>query len=382
MRLRRQNDLANRHAGKLLLLGLAGVAAWNGRQWQKDKALLAARGEPEPLPPLEAWPALPRVSVLVAAWNEAAHIERHIESVLGLRYPQVEVVLCAGGADDTYELARRYAGDGVTVLEQRPGEGKQGALRRCLARASGEVVFLTDADCVLDDEAFERTLAPVVQEGLPASTGTLRPLDCQVSNSFVTYQWAADRYGSLRAPDDSPGLQGGNCAIQTRVLEKVAAFGGTAATGTDYVLARQLLQHGYSIRTVRSSAVQTEYPTTARAYLSQRSRWLRNLITIGLQSGDAAQTRRGLQSAAIAVSFLLMPLFGLMLGRATFAVWLTMLAHAVSSRIRYVGLLDTPTDLNRLKAVLTGLLCLGLDLVAWSGALVQSMVPAWRSRWD
>ena len=105
--LRNINRLANRHAGKLLVVGLVGVAFYNWRQWQKDKAFLAVRSEPEPLPPLETWPELPLVSVLVAAWNESEHIDRHIQSFLALRYPHKELVLCAGGNDDTYERAAR-----------------------------------------------------------------------------------------------------------------------------------------------------------------------------------------------------------------------------------------------------------------------------------
>ena len=34
--LRTLNQMANRHAGKLLLFGLAGVVWYNWRQWQRD----------------------------------------------------------------------------------------------------------------------------------------------------------------------------------------------------------------------------------------------------------------------------------------------------------------------------------------------------------
>src|SRR5687768_5466499 len=88
------------------------------------------------------------VSILVAAWNEAEHIDDLIASCLRWAYPRKELVLCAGGADDTLRRARRWEGAGVRVLEQLPGEGKQGALERCLREATGEIIVLTDADCV------------------------------------------------------------------------------------------------------------------------------------------------------------------------------------------------------------------------------------------
>ena len=131
------NQTANRHAGKVMLLGLSGVALYNWRTWQKDKPTLASLQEPTALPALESWPRLPKVSVLVAAWNESAHIERHIESFQALRYPHKELVLCAGGTDGTYDMAKKYASEVVKVLEQHPGEGKQRALRKAFPQTDG-----------------------------------------------------------------------------------------------------------------------------------------------------------------------------------------------------------------------------------------------------
>ena len=173
--------------------------------------------EPEPLPPPVDWPALPPVSILVAAWNEAARIDGHIESFRALRYPRKELVLCAGGDDGTYERACRHAGPAVIVLRQEPGEGKQRALARAFAETRGEIIFLTDADCLLTDEAFERTLRPVAIGEEQAATGGLRPLDGQLGDSFVFAQadsgaawagssagaWAASRASGRSSP--SPG---------------------------------------------------------------------------------------------------------------------------------------------------------------------------------
>ena len=96
----------DRYALPLVLSGAAAAAIYNWRLWERDKALLARKGEAEPLLPLESWPERPMVSVLVAAWNEREHIERHIESFLALRYPHKELVLCAGGEDGTTEFAK------------------------------------------------------------------------------------------------------------------------------------------------------------------------------------------------------------------------------------------------------------------------------------
>jgi len=66
--------------------------------------------------------------------------------------------LAPWGEDGTFKLASRHVGPQVKVLRQAPGEGKQRALARAFDETRGEVIFFTDADCLLADETFERTI--------------------------------------------------------------------------------------------------------------------------------------------------------------------------------------------------------------------------------
>ncbi len=334
--LKQANRFANRHSGKFLLAGLVGVAWYNWRAWQKDKAMLARRGRPAPLPALEGWPELPPVSVLVAAWNESDVIRRHLESFRSLRYPHKELVLCAGGSDGTFALAMCYAGPRVLVLEQLPGEGKQRALSRCFERASGEVVFLTDADCLLDDDAFERTLYPVAAAGEQACTGGSRPGADQVRNPFVIAQAASQLYSSLHGPDYASGLLGRNCALRRDLLEASGGLLAPAPAGTDYVLAKRITRAGASIRQMQASRVETAFPTTARAYRRQQRRWLRNVAIHGFYYRAYGEVLRSLLPSAVGTLMLTGPLAATLLGPAAFIAWLLALGHMLASRLRYL----------------------------------------------
>src|SRR5690606_13618117 len=53
--------------------------------------------------------ALPSVSVLLPAWNEASTLGRCLDSLLAIPWPDLEIILCAGGNDGTVEIAKRYA---------------------------------------------------------------------------------------------------------------------------------------------------------------------------------------------------------------------------------------------------------------------------------
>ena len=67
--LRKMNQTANRNVGQLFFIGFTAVLAYNWRQWRRDNVLARRlRDEAAPAPTLAR---RPKVSALVAAWNEA-----------------------------------------------------------------------------------------------------------------------------------------------------------------------------------------------------------------------------------------------------------------------------------------------------------------------
>ena len=198
-------------------IGMFSVIAINLWKCRRDitNARQFAKGFKEviPLEPTE------KVSVLVAAWNESEHIQKHIESFLNLRYPKKELILCAGGTDDTLAIAKTFIAENIVVLEQLPGEGKQKALRRCYDKAKGSIIFLTDADCYLDDSSFERTLAPVLINSCDVTTGTSQPTEEMLKNIFIASQMASQLYGVMFTGKYVNGIFGRNCAIKTGILK-------------------------------------------------------------------------------------------------------------------------------------------------------------------
>jgi glycosyltransferase involved in cell wall biosynthesis len=276
------------------------------------------------------------VSALVAAWNEAEHIQGHIESFLKLRYPHKQLVLVAGGEDGTFELAQRYAGEQVIVLRQEPGEGKQRALRRGLGKLSGEIVYLTDADCLLDDESFERVLYPIVIEQEEAVGGRFAPLTDQRTHPFVQMQWCIDNYGRSWMGDYMQGLVGRNAALTRGLLAKTGDFSRQVQIGTDYVLARQILGTGRRIAYRHHSMVITDFHTTFQAYMQQQTRWLRNILIHGIDFGAQDQVQAALLQCISGVLFGVMTAGALLCRGAGAAGWVVLVIYAWLGRVRYL----------------------------------------------
>lgn len=373
-----------RRYSALLWVGAAVGLMWhNWRRWRQDKRLLAAHQQPAAVAPLSWWPELPLVSVLVAAWNEGERIEQHIEHFLALRYPNKELILCAGGQDGCYEQALAYqSASQVRVFEQQAGEGKQKALHRCLPYAKGSIVFLTDADCLLDNEAFERTLYPVVVGSTEVCTGSSQPHAAQLANPFVAAQVASQLYGDLHAPSYGEGLLGRNCALNRALLEQSGGLAASAPTGTDYVLAKMLLRQGAKIRQVPHSRVVTTYPTQIGPYIRQQRRWVRNVALHGLRFEAFSEVKASLTSSLVGLMMLLLPFMSLVGRKEALFVWLLLLWHGVLSRVRYLYVVRAVFGVPiRLKQLILQPFMLLLDCIAWSQPLLDYLLPNRRKEW-
>ena len=119
--------------------------------------LLARLRRPRRTPPLgEA----PRVSLVVAAYDEEAVIAGKVRNALELDYPRdrLELVVASDGSSDrTVELAREAGADLVLDL---PHGGKVRTQDQAVERASGEIVAFSDANTTLAPDALSRLVEP------------------------------------------------------------------------------------------------------------------------------------------------------------------------------------------------------------------------------
>src|SRR3954454_3412708 len=246
--------------------------------------------------------AVPPFTALVAAWNEAHHIREHIESFIALRFDHCQLVLCAGGPDGTYDVARVFEADNIVVVEQQPEQGKQRALRECLRHARCDLLYLTDADCLFDRETVRTIFAPIVSGHYHVSTGGCKPLARQTASPFVQYQACRDLFAYDHAPPEADGLLGRNSAITRACLVGAGAFTETVDTGTDYHLGKKVRLAGLPIALAKESRVQTAYPHALHASLSAWRRWIKNLAI-----HDAAKHRMHLGRAVTLALLVLSP---------------------------------------------------------------------------
>ena len=107
----------------------------------------------------------PRLSVIIAARNEAGTIENALKSVLAQNYPNLEIILVNDRSNDgTDEILQKLAEKDPRVLihhveELPPGWlGKVNAMQQGFGRSTGVWLLFTDADVHFQEESLERII--------------------------------------------------------------------------------------------------------------------------------------------------------------------------------------------------------------------------------
>jgi cellulose synthase/poly-beta-1,6-N-acetylglucosamine synthase-like glycosyltransferase len=383
----------------VFVTGSAIVAIANLWLWRRDKYLaLRLAAERRALAVPQTWPpTAPQVTFLIAAWNEHDILPRSLGSILALSYPDIEIIVCAGGDDRTLALAQHFEcerpGRRVLVLEQFEGEGKQRALGRCFAKATGQIIYLTDADCVIDDTTFGLCVRPIVEGQERAVTGSFYfPLPEQLGEAFISAHMAVLAYTAAGHPPYSTGLLGGNCVIQRGALEAAGGFPSDVRTGTDYDLAKRLLNTGVRIRYQVHASIASEFPRSVSAYAQQQTRWIRNVVMYGLRYQAYSEVLACLRTSLIGLVMLAGPVvwlaiaawFGLLSLQALLVAcgWAVVFLHALLARMRYQRFAEYWLNTPR-YAWLIGWQAafLWLDFAVWSVPLLEYPIQSRRERW-
>jgi len=173
------------------------------------RALVALRRHPtlNPAP----WDEPPRVSLIVAAFDEEEVIAAKVANALALEYPRerLELIVASdGSADATAERARAAGADLVLDL---PRGGKVAAQNAAAERAGGEILAFSDANSAWAPDALRHLIEPFADPAVAYACGQVRFLDPAGGNlegSYWRYEMAVREMESGLA-----GITAGNGAI-------------------------------------------------------------------------------------------------------------------------------------------------------------------------
>lgn len=258
--------------------------------------------EKKTLPEVETYPL---VTIIIPCFNEEKGIEKAINSVCRINYPNIEILVVDDGSkDDTFIIASQLSklDPRVRVIHQN-NAGKAQALNNGISQANGDYFICMDADSFLSPNVLLKSIPYFEQDyNLAAIAGTV--LVGNGNNILTKFQkleyiiglnFHKTAQSFLNVVTIVPG------PIGVFSKEHVLSVGGynkdTFAEDCD--LSMRLLMQGYNIKYNSEITATTEAPEEVNQLITQRYRWTRGMIQSILKSLKVTIKRPSLRSILI-----------------------------------------------------------------------------------
>lgn len=238
---------------------------------------------------------LPKVTVIIPAYNEGAMVEKAIYSVVASDYPADRLeIFCIddGSKDDTWEYidraARRYP-DLIKAIRFPANQGKREALYVGFTQGRGEYFVTVDSDSVIQPDTLKQILAPMTQNPkIGAVAGNVKIYN-RHANLLTRMLWVRFvlSFDFLRASQAMYGFvfctPGALSAYRREAILPVLEewrqqtfLGRRCTIGEDRAFTNLVLRQGYHTFYQRSAVVYTTVPETYRGLCRMFLRWDRS----------------------------------------------------------------------------------------------------------
>tara|TARA_Y100001968_G_scaffold50513_3_gene41152 strand:- start:240 stop:1553 length:1314 start_codon:yes stop_codon:yes gene_type:complete len=226
---------------------------------------------------------LPCIDVLVAARDEESVVERLIERLSSINYPNQKIsfwIIDDGSQDNTAEilevLTSKFSNFHLLQRSRSAGGGKSGALNYALNFVKGDWLFILDADAQFQEDILLRLFLianksrwSAVQLRKAVINSTQNLLTC-----FQAMEMAMDaviQRGRLKG-GGVVELRGNGQLIKRELLDECGGFNEETVTD-DLDLTFRLLLSGSQVGILWDPPVQEEGVETLHQLLKQRQRW-------------------------------------------------------------------------------------------------------------
>lgn len=219
----------------------------------------------------------PKVSILVAAYNEAKDIEATLRNKIALDYPadQMEILVISDESEDgTDQIVERVAEESpvtVRLFRQVPRQGKTSGLNTLSQHAQGEILLFSDANSQWDTSTVSRLVRNFNDPNVGYVTGKMIYVHQDGSlvgdgcSAYMKYEnWLRcqeTRLGSV------VGVDGGIDAIRKQLYQPLRAD-----QLPDFVQPLKVVEQGYRVVYEPEALLKEEALTDGTSEFSMRVR--------------------------------------------------------------------------------------------------------------
>jgi cellulose synthase/poly-beta-1,6-N-acetylglucosamine synthase-like glycosyltransferase len=196
----------------------------------------------------------PSVSLLVAAYNEAAVIADKIRNSLALHYPvdKLEIVIASDGSNDaTAEIVRSFAGTEtggrIRLLNYEQNRGKMAVLNDAVRELRGDIVAFSDAASMLAADSLRILVQSFNDPHVGAVSGVYRLLrkDHAQLGSQEDLYWRYETF--LKVQEAKLGAFTGAHGSLYAIRRALYPFPSAGTINDDFTIPMRILERGHRV---------------------------------------------------------------------------------------------------------------------------------------
>ena len=221
---------------------------------------------------------LPKVSIIVPAFNEEVNAVSSLHNLLRCDYPSFEIIFVDDGSkDSTYSIVDEAFKNNPSVkVFTKPNGGKSSALNFGIEQTNTEFVVCIDADTKLLPDAISKMMRHFTDPAIGAVAGVVKAgnevniiTKWQSLEYTISQNFDRKAFAYLNCITVVPGAIG---AFRKEALVRAGGF-TTDTLAEDCDLSIRILKEGYVIQNEAHSVAMTEVPETVKQFMKQRFRW-------------------------------------------------------------------------------------------------------------
>lgn len=225
---------------------------------------------------------LPKVTVIVPAYNEEKTISKTLNSILASDYPKgnFEVIFVDDGSKDkTLQIAKKFKSKKVRIFHKENG-GKGSALNLGISKAKGEIIFTMDADTTVDPQSMKNMVRLFKDKTVMSVTPAMIIHDPKnilqriQSIEYLLGLFLRKAFASVRAIYVAPGAFS---AYRKKFFDKYGGYDVGNIT-EDLEIALRIQLKGFHTENCPEAPAYTIAPRKFKDLLIQRRRWYYGLM--------------------------------------------------------------------------------------------------------
>ncbi len=215
---------------------------------------------------------LPKISIVIPAYNEEKTVRDCLNSVRSLDYPREllkVIIVDDGSTDSTPKLLDDYPDFAVIKGGHK---GPSAARNTAVKTAEGDFVAFTDADCILPANWLKALLQEFISDDVAAVGGAQTPpageseFGRAVSRVLEALSFVGGYSRTHKAPRDVDHNALCNVIYRKRVLEELGGFDESLWPGEDVEFDHRVRKAGFRVRYNPNAVVEHYRPGSLKQY--------------------------------------------------------------------------------------------------------------------